>query len=165
MQHLSQIELFVGISRLLEDMGVATLNQRQLNALIEAAELICKSHIPAAKSSGIKGWLASDETGLSSCFMASILWPLAKGDTKYNVPSYSNYHPVDPSDFGRCAGLLEAVPELRAHLATMASHGRYWAALIARWDEMETLYAEEKPSGRAPKLSALMRSVLDPLNS
>jgi UTP:GlnB (protein PII) uridylyltransferase len=66
-------------------------------------------------------------------------------------------HPYDPDDFGRCLGLLEAVPELREHVPKMAEHGKVWTAYVAHWAEMEALYQEEFPLGRAPKLAALMK--------
>ena len=60
---------------------------------------------------------------------------------------------------GRCLGLLEAVPELRPHLPAMADESPVWAALVARWDELERLFAEEAPTGRCPKLYALMKEL------
>lgn len=72
---------------------------------------------------------------------------------------WGDSHPRDPSDFRRCMGLLEAVPDMRKHLSAMAKVSAVWAALVARWDELERLYAEESPSGRCPKMYALMREL------
>lgn len=47
--------------------------------------------------------------------------------------------PYDPSDFRRCQALLIAVPDFAARLGEMASAGPTWAALVARWTEIEAL--------------------------
>jgi len=100
-------------------------------------------------------WLLTGCVGASSKAMAAHLcgFPCA-GDW-----------PSDPDDFARCLMLLDAVPEARAELHRMAEVNRYWAALVARWDEIETTFRSETITPRvwfaAPKTLRLMREVLD----
>jgi hypothetical protein len=69
-------------------------------------------------------------------------------------------HPHDPADFGRCLGLLIAVPEFRPRLAEMSNCSSQWSAIVAAWNELETLYNEEFPTGRAPRCYAKMKELL-----
>ena len=92
------------------------------------------------------GWLLGGKTGVSSETIAAKM----TGQT----PRYGGGHPHDGGDFERCEGLLDAVPEFRDRLPEMAEVSPYWAALIARWDEIRALPIEERYD--------LMRSILDP---
>lgn len=156
---VSQIELFSGILKLLDRLGVKDVNQRQINSVIEAANLIVGElncpHKPSIAGSGLEAWLACDETGMSSLYMAHVLAPLA-GLRRVSQPrsDFDKFpFPHDPADFGRCVGLLNAAPELRQHIPALANgHGPVWAALAGTWSELEALYAEELPAGKCPKL-------------
>jgi hypothetical protein len=101
---------------------------------------------------GLLAWLASDRVGSSSKYMAHVMSGGTLG-AKYA-------HPHDPADFGRCLGLLEAVPEFRSKLAMMALESGEWDRLVQEWDAIESLYRKELPCGRAPKCFEKMRSVL-----
>jgi hypothetical protein len=173
---LSQIELVAAIgehiARKAEEQGLKDppMISRQMNAVIEAADLIVEAFAedfrPSKPGAGLMGWLASDETGLSSREMARRLAPLAFGSGAVRVPGESSIfrgpnYPHDPSDLGRCVSLLDAAPELREHLPSMADVCPEWAALVGAWDELEALYREELPSGRAPKCYARMRQLID----
>lgn len=70
-------------------------------------------------------------------------------------------HPHDPADFARCSRLLAAPWALgwRARMPEMSRYGAIWAAMAARWEEMEALFVEEFPTGNAPKLYAMMRKM------
>lgn len=74
----------------------------------------------------IAAWALSGRTGASSQAMAAHLLGL-KCDGSY---------PHDGGDFGRCEGLLDAVPSLRGRLGEMASLNAYWAALVPAWEEI-----------------------------
>jgi hypothetical protein len=100
---------------------------------------------------GLDAWLSSDQTGVSSIFMAGVL--SGSFSRKFG-------HPHDPSDFGRCLGLLDACPELRGNIRRMAEHGAEWSALVGAWHELEKMYREELPSGRAPRTYDRMRELL-----
>lgn len=164
---VSQIELIAAIGRSLGRQGVKDFNPRQFNSIIEAANIVVeafgKAHQPAVENSGLATWLDSDETGLSSLCMARHLGRIAELEPRvpFDRSSDGKDHPHDPSDFGRCVGLLKAVPELRPHVSRMAEASPAWGALAAAWDELEALYAEELPTGSAPKLYDRMRAIID----
>jgi hypothetical protein len=76
-------------------------------------------------------------------------------------------HPSDPGDFDRCLRLLNWAPGLRAELPRLSDLSDKWAALAARWDEVEALHLSEaglghRKSGSAPKTYVLMQSILQP---
>ena len=136
---IAQIDLVVGIAGVLENLepGIALL-PRQMNAVIAAADnILAELQTPERKATanmGLYAWLQSDCTGSSSLYMAHVLagyW--AKNAGRYNYPH-------DSADFGRCLGLLDAVPKLRETLADMADMGPEWAALMKEWYRMEALY-------------------------
>ena len=110
----------------------------------------------------VANWLANGEVGSSSKAMA--LW-LAYGQ-RNNDADWD--HPHDPDDLDRCLKLLFLAPGLRKLLPMMAKLGPHWAALVARWDEIEVAHIAEVGLGwtkarSAPKTYALMRSILDPI--
>jgi hypothetical protein len=96
-------------------------------------------------------WLLSRDTGISSKAMVR---RIVVGDR----PEADAY-PRDPADFGRCLRLLERVPTIKTDLRFMRDVSPQWAALLDRWIEVEALYNEEMPSGRAPKCFALMKAI------
>ena len=74
-------------------------------------------------------WLLTGKTGASSkCIAAHLTGNECDGN-----------YPSDDGDFGRCVGLLGAVPEFRPMLPKMAEVNRYWAALVKEWDALEAL--------------------------
>ena len=98
-------------------------------------------------------WIAGDNTGISS----RTIWAVMQGvpASRWASP------PLDPSDFGRCFRLLVHIPEWRQRLTEVATAYPEWAPMISRWDECERLFCEEWESGRAPKLYALMQTLLE----
>jgi UTP:GlnB (protein PII) uridylyltransferase len=103
-------------------------------------------------------WLANGHVGMSSKTMA--LW-LAFGE-----PTQDRSHPHDPDDLDRCLYLLKAVPQLRQVLPRMAEVSPVWAALVARWDDIERSFLDEVGLGwshghSAPKTYRLMREVIE----
>ncbi len=164
---VSQIPLVCAIiAHLAKRHGEFAMESRRDNEIIRAADIIVAAFsqpiIKATPGMGIEKWLASDDTGMSSLAMARHLCKAVGGHQPHiRKPRYSDgdEYPSDPSDIGRCIRLLEAVPALREHLPKMAEVSPVWAAYVARWDEMETLYREEFPSGSAPKLYDLMQEI------
>lgn len=162
---VSQISLIDAICKHLSKMHGEKLGlvPRQTNAIIAAANLIVEAYgrpvMMASPGMGLAAWLSSDDTGLSSKYMASVL----------SDPSRcrENNHPHDPADFGRCLRMLAAAPELRIKLPrlTDAKHGPVWNALAANWPELEQLYNEEHPTGQAPKLYERMRELIQKARS
>ena len=161
--HIEQMRLVTEILNLLKGHGAMTVQPRHINAVIDAANRICdefgRPDRIAAPGSGLVAWACSDRVGMSSVFMARRLAPLAGLQFPgHRIPD-EPAHPYDPDDFGRCLGLLEAVPELREHVPKMAEHGKVWAAYVEHWDELETLYKEESIGENAPKLYARMKEL------
>lgn len=78
-------------------------------------------------------WFATGRVGASSRAMACAVIGL----------KHDRSHPSDPSDFNRCLLLLEAVPEIRMHMAKIANISDTWAKLVARWDEVEQCFLGE----------------------
>ena len=100
-------------------------------------------------------WLLTGEVGASSKAMAAHLC---------GFPCCGDW-PSDPDDFARCLMFLDTVPEARAELHRMAEVNRQWAALVARWDELETTFRSEMITPRvwysAPKTLRLMREIIN----
>lgn len=103
-------------------------------------------------------WLANGETGLSSETMAFWL--------AFDVKKEDGSHPHDPDDMDRCLNLLSVAPGLRDRLPKMAELNKTWAALVARWNEIESMQMDEIGLGwtkamSAPKTYALMKEVIN----
>lgn len=101
-------------------------------------------------------WYETGEVGISSRTIAEYL---GRGRI-YRYP----WPPADPDDMNRCLKLLQAVPEFRLLLPKMAEVSKEWAALMARWDEVERSQLDEigidwKKARSAPKTYALMREI------
>jgi hypothetical protein len=153
---VSQIDLIGAICKFLDKKhGVKTLLHREFNTVIRCATEIvnelAKPELPVIPGMGLDAWLACDHTGVSSEFMAGVL-----SGRFMRQPGY----PHDPGDLCRCVGLLDACPELRANMSLMSEHGPEWRSLVECWDELESLFREERPSGSAPRLMARMSDLL-----
>lgn len=168
---ISQVELISAIGKNIARQAKARglpepgALPRQVNAIIEAANLVvdayAQDYTEAKSGSGITGWLRSDDRGRSSEAMLAHLGPLATGQYWVDVPADArDAHPHDPSDLGRCVKLLDAAPELRPHHPRMAELSATWARLVAAWDELESLYREELPTGSAPRCFRRMRDII-----
>jgi hypothetical protein len=169
LREFTQPELIGALLTWLDEHGVKEMNARQLDAVIKAAdaviEAIDRPHQPAVPASGLLQWLASDDTGVSSRYMAAAL-AAAAGRTFY--PGLAGYeyrdpYPHDPGDFGRCVRLLDAAPELRPHLAALADprHGPVWNAITAEWETLEAWYRMDLSTGRSDRLYARLRELID----
>jgi hypothetical protein len=95
-------------------------------------------------------WIDSGDTGLSS----KAIWRHMMG-----LPVDDSSYPLDPDDFGRCFRLLGApwAKGWRERMPEMSKYGGVWAALVARWQELEALYRRERKRRAAPKLYAAMQ--------
>ena len=157
-----QLDLATGIMGPLNKQGFRTLTVRQMNACVEAADLVCaaleREPVRATANMGLEAWLASDDVGMSSLAMAHVLAGTPRTE-RCEAPGGGLAYSYDPADFGRCIGFLAAVQINRRHLGLMAQAGPVWAAYVARWDEMERLWEEESPSWRCPKLYDLMQTI------
>ena len=135
---ISQIDLITAIVKHLEKRGVKEFVPRQYNAIISAANLIveecAKPPVRSSPGMGIMAWLISDDTGMSSEYMAGEL------SGQFSRP-YA--HPYDADDFGRCSRLLVAVPELRERLDQMRLKSAEWSRLVYCWEQVEAAIRSE----------------------
>ena len=100
-----------------------------------------------------QAWLNGWDTGTSSITICRVMSGL--GDrTRVGWP-------LDPDVFGRCHRLLNLFPEWRERMGEVAAAYPLtpWVAYAREWNRMTALYEEELPSGRAPKLYALMQQL------
>jgi hypothetical protein len=103
-------------------------------------------------------WIVGHDTGMSS----KAVWAHMMG--RDPADRFGVAYPHDPDDFGRCYRLLALIPEWRARIGEMARYGREWAALSARWAEVEASYEQEigaRHRGMARQTYALMREIID----
>lgn len=161
-RRMNQMGLIQALLKELKRQGIkGSIHYRYFNAVIDAANRVCdefeRETIIAPPGSGIKAWLASDEVGASSLFMARSLAPLAGlGDRLEHKYAHENRHPGDMEDLRRCVQMLDAVPELRAHIPAMKALGPIWARLADKWSELERMYASERGKAKCPKTHALL---------
>lgn len=142
---LNQIGLFSAISKELARQCPGLPADGRANVVIEAANLIVAEYarepVAAAPSMGLAAWLRSDETGMSSEYMAYVL---SKGDPAIwggRCLTFSNAYPQDSDDFGRCVGLVVAMPSFEYLIDEMKDgHGAHWQAVAANWYPWVKLY-------------------------
>ena len=101
-------------------------------------------------------WLAGGDTGISS----RTIWHVMMRQD-WDDQTWGPDVPHDPSDFGRCVRLLEEFPAWRARMGEVCAAYPKWSGLVEAWDDLEGLYNEELPTGRAPKLWARMQALAD----
>jgi hypothetical protein len=107
-------------------------------------------------------WLLGPDTGFSSLTIFYVLTSehTIAASARLGLHGRGSY-PHDPDDFGRCYRLLKAIPEWRARLGEVADvYDVVWPELVDAWDELEALYEQEAPSGRAPKLYQRMKQLI-----
>ncbi|KAB8305771.1 hypothetical protein EH227_24715 [Rouxiella chamberiensis] len=133
---LNQISLFSAIAKEISRQCPGIPADGRSNIVIKAADMIVAEYarepVVAKPSMGLAAWLASDEVGMSSEYMA---WVLSKSDPAVwgqRRPKIS--YPRDADDFGRCVGLVIAMPSYEFLVDEMRdNHGVYWAAVSANW--------------------------------
>ena len=104
-------------------------------------------------------WRSEADTGRSSIAIAVML-------TTGKYGNVTEHHPHDPEDLGRCLRLLRIIPEWRDRIGEMAACGPVWAALSARWDDLERSMTDEtglfgEKAKAALKTYALMRGIIE----
>lgn len=154
---MNQINLVSAITKELERQK-AFFDVKVLNKVVDCANQIIaeveRKRIYAEGKMTFDDWTRSDDTGLSSEWLALSL----RGYTDNNVS-----YPYDPSDFGRCYRMLNCVDGAKDLFLAKADHIAYkskvWAKYIEHWKELESLWEEESPNGKCPKLYALMQKL------
>ena len=125
------------------------LKTSTMNLIIKSCDAIIAEEEPpsisAAPGMALYEWLDSDDTGLSSEFMAAVL--LGQSEAAYS-------HPVDASDFGRCYRFLRAVN--RRDITKMSAESDQWKKLVENWPELEKMY-ETKDPALSKKLDELLK--------
>ena len=152
---MNQIELFTDIARAVEKQVGGVVLPRQINAIIQASNLIVeafeKPEQKVVDGMGVQAWLKSDHTGSSSLWMLQAMG--IRGGREYAYPH-------DADDFGRCLGLLRAAPELREKLGQVAATGKEWAAIVANWKEFEDLYQRAEYAELSKRMSELTNEAM-----
>ena len=138
--NLNQITLVTDImAALSRQVPGLPAEPRLINCVISAANSICeefaKPIVKASAGMGLTDWLASDDVGMSSKFMASALSGQFKAEFAY---------PRDPDDLGRCIRLIKAVPELKGLIHNMRSHGVMWTVVANNWERWSEMYEKEQ---------------------
>jgi hypothetical protein len=105
------------------------------------------------RSATAQEWLNGWDVGRSSKTIVAALSGLQVG----GEPGV----PHDPQDFARCARLLEQpfASGWRARLGEVGGRFPIWRRYVEAWAEMEALFAEESPTGKAPKLFAKLQEL------
>jgi len=98
-------------------------------------------------------WWKGPDTGASSKALCRLL----AGWADFTEPR-CNPAPRDPDDFGRCHRLLRAIPGWRERVGEAARMAK-WIKIAPAWNELEALYLEELPTGRAPRLFARLQEL------
>lgn len=128
----------------------------------EAADVATGTPVDRA----VQTWIRSGNGGSSSHTIVRVLGGqagLAELQRMRHVPQPS--HPHDPADLMRCVSLLDAVKgaggdwRARLHEVAAAYPNTAWPRLVEAWAELESMLAEEAPSGRAPKTYARMKEL------
>lgn len=138
--HLNQITLVTAImNECSRQIPGLPAEPRLMNCVIAAANTICaefaKPIVKASSGMGLTAWLASDDVGMSSKFMASVL--TGEFQAEFAIP-------YDPSDFGRCVRMIQAVPELAPRIGEMRKHGPMWTAVADKWERWSEMLNEEQ---------------------
>lgn len=94
-------------------------------------------------------WLAGNDTGSSS---KTIHCVLSGVPSTSDFPSWSA--PWDADDFGRCARLIDLIPEWEPRIREVAAACGAWRPLAARWPELKALY----DAGRTSELDEAIRA-------
>ena len=110
------------------------------NKIIEAANLIVdecrRERIYATSSMTPEEWLESDDVGLSSRYMITVL-------AKLGTPLPDGDAPRDADDLGRCIRMVEAC-NLESEVPRMSEMGKKWKLIAENWCELKTLYKTDK---------------------
>lgn len=162
LHRLERLKLVTGIMQILVEHEITEVEPRHINAIIDAAQRICdefwRESNPSKPGEGLASWIASDDVGASSLFMARRLAPLADLQCPPHRIEDRRAVPQDVDDFGRCVRLLESVPELRPHLSEMRIHGREWELLVLYWDALADALCRDAGGKTAP---ALFRRIME----
>ncbi|MCY9870390.1 hypothetical protein [Vibrio barjaei] len=110
-----------------------------MNKAIEAANLMCnecsRERVYADKPMTPEEWLISDDVGVSSKYMLSVLIGRAFSD---DGPT-----PRDAADLGRCIRMVTSCA-LENKIEALFEAGPKWTTIAEHWHELVELYNQEK---------------------
>jgi len=95
-------------------------------------------------------WLAGNDTGISSRTIHNVLRGQTKPDDGWGWSA-----PWDADDFGRCARLIDLIPEWEDRIHEVADMCRSWRPIADCWDELKALY----DAGRIDDLDVRVREL------
>lgn len=153
--HVDQMALVTAITKeLSRQIPDLPFEPRFYNRVIQAANSICDELAsPLVKSvdgMGLTAWLASDDVGMSSKYMASVL---SGGEFSADFA-----YPIGVADLGRCIRMIRAIPEFADRIQFMSTgQGLKWAVVAENWGEWVALYDKEQASGKCPELYTSMK--------
>lgn len=104
----------------------------------------------------IGNWMRSGDTGTSSETMAAIALGADSGD--FGAP-------YDPSDFGRCYRLVQAIPAIRDAFPRIAELVPAFAGILREWDALVAIYLRDLPSGKSGELYQRIKTLRTMSNS
>jgi len=68
--------------------------------------------------------------------------------------------PWDPSDFNRCHGLLEMVPEWKSRMNEVAKLSKQWNSLVKNWDKLTEMLLEQNKTGKPNGMYEFMETLI-----
>jgi hypothetical protein len=131
----SQMDL---VSHICKAFGKHPAKPRHINAIIKAADMILaelrREDLIAPPGAGYQLWLRSDDTGMSSKYLAMMLHGGGAGPADFAFPH-------DADDFGRCYRMLRVVvfaDDAMARVGPTLPHP--WPALCEHWKKLESMF-------------------------
>ena len=112
---------------------------------------------------GLDRFIAGPDCGISaSTIILALTGRRVRALAGGGIPWPSTPH--DSGDLGRCLRLLDACPQFRERLPEVAEKYPKWTLLVAAWNELEAIYAEEGPRefrGHRPKTFERVRELVN----
>lgn len=143
------------ISAILNTFGDCKVDAALVNKVAQCATAIVdearRPRVMARDGMTVTEWLGSDDTGLSSKYLCSVLSGAFTAEF---------YHPHDADDFGRCYRLLKAIPSLRSESAKLKDCPAPWPALYNEWPELEKLYEQGLEKKDMKEFHKLLRGIV-----
>lgn len=103
----------------------------------------------------VEWWKANGEHGISAETIVKYLGI----KNKLSFYAKSEGYPHDPDDFRRCYELLEAVPQFKTQIKSMAWASPAWAALVTKWDVLTELFEDLVKTGKDNGMYKLMQDL------
>ena len=141
--HVNQMDLVNAISNEITKQNPELPFEPSLyNKIIEAANMVVaecgRERVYSRKGMTPAEWLASDDVGLSSSYMITVL-------TSIGHPSPNGDAPRDADDLGRCIRMVKACG-LEDKVSLMLDMGQQWKRIAKNWEHLVKLYEQEQYS-------------------